>query len=198
MPVKDFAKLQGKGGIKGVMDAEDLTFQIAVIDSLYKQRQEIIQAIYQVMGYADILRGQTDPRETLGAQQIKGRFGTLRISQFQREVQRLIRDSYRIAGEIIINQFEAKTIALQTSVPMEDVNVYKEILEQTEPASAMVDIQTDSTIAADDIADKQDIIEFTNAVSEFVARTPAMVGVLGLQATSDLLLAMLKKFNMGS
>ena len=41
------------------------------------------------MGIADILRGQSDPRETLGAQRIKGRFGTLRISKYQRDVQGL-------------------------------------------------------------------------------------------------------------
>lgn len=197
VPVKDFAKLQSRGGLKGVMDTEDLTFQIAVIESLYKQRQEIIQSIYQIMGYADILRGQSDPRETLGAQRIKGRFGTLRISKFQREVQRMIRDAFRIAGQIIVNKYEDRTIALQTSVPMDRVKVYKEILEQVEPSSVMVDIQTDSTIAADDIADKEEIVEFTAAISEFVQRTPAMVGVLGLNATSELLMAMLKKFKMG-
>jgi hypothetical protein len=197
IPVKDFSRLQGKGGIKGVMDVEDLTFQIAVIESLYKQRQEIIQSIYQIMGYADILRGQSDPRETLGAQRIKGRFGTLRISKFQREVQRMIRDAFRIAGQVIVNKYEPRTIALQTGVPLDEVSVYKEILEQTEPASVMVDVQTDSTIAADDIADKEEIIEFTAAISDFVQRTPAMVGVLGLKATSELLMAMLKKFKMG-
>lgn len=197
IPIKDFSKLQSKGGIKSVMDTEDLNNQIAVLESLYKQRKEIIDSIYQIMGYADILRGQSDPRETLGAQRIKGRFGTLRISKYQRDVQRLIRDAFRIAGQIIVNKFEPKTIALQTSVPLDEVAIYKEILEQTEPASVLVDIQTDSTIAADDIADKQDIIEFTAAVSDFVQRTPAMVQVLGLQATSDLLMAMLKKFKMG-
>jgi hypothetical protein len=197
IPIKDFSKLQSKGGIKSVMDTEDLSNQIAVIESLYKQKEEIIQSIYQIMGIADILRGQSDPRETLGAQRIKGRFGTLRISKYQREVQRFIRDAFRIAGQIIVNEFEPKTIALQTSVPIDEVKIFKEILEQTEPASVLVDIQTDSTIADDDIADKQDIIEFTAAVSDFVERTPAMIQVLGLQATSDLLMAMLKKFKMG-
>ena len=109
----------------------------------------------------------------------------------------MIRDCFRIAGQIIVNKYEAKTIALQTSIPIDKVSVYQEILEQTEPASVMVDIQTDSTIAADDMADKQDIIEFTGAITQFVERTPVMVSVLGLQATSDLLLSMLKKFKMG-
>jgi len=197
VPIKDFSKLQAKGGIKGVMDFEDLTAAIAVIESLYKQRQEIIQAIYQVMGFADILRGQSDPRETLGAQRIKGRFGTLRISKFQRDVQRFIRDAFRIGGQIVVNQYEDRTIALQTGVDIDKVKVFKEILQQTEPASVLVDIQTDSTIAADDIADKQDIIEFSSAITDFAERTPVMVQTLGLKATSDLLMILLKKFKMG-
>lgn len=195
--IKNFAQLQQKGGLKAVLDSEDLSQSIQVIQALYIERQEIINAIYQIMGYADILRGQSDPRETLGAQRIKSRFGTLRISYFQREVQRFIRDALRIAGQIIINKFEDKTIALQTSVPIEQVGVFKEILEQVAPSSVMVDVQTDSTIAADEIADKESIIEFTAAVSDFVERTPAMVQVLGLKAVSELLLVLLRKFKMG-
>jgi len=197
IPVRDFSKLQAKGGIKGVMDFEDLTAQLAVVQSLYQQRAEVIQAIYQIMGYSDILRGQTDPRETLGAQRIKGRFGTLRISHFQREVQRIIRDSFRIAGQVIANKFEARTIALMTNVPLEKVVVYQEILKATEPASVMIDIQTDSTIAADDIADKEDIVQFIKAINGFVERAPVMSQTLGIKATSDLLMSLLKKFKMG-
>jgi hypothetical protein len=197
IPIKNFAQLQGSGGLKAVMDSEDITTQAGVLEVLYKERNEIINAIYQIMGYGDILRGVSDPRETATAQRIKGRFGTLRISEMQREVQRFIRDALRIGGQIVINKFSDKTIALQTSVPIEEVAVYTEILEQSEPASVMVDVQTDSTIAADDVADKESIIEFTAAVNEFVVRTPAMVQVLGLQATSELLLSLLKKFKMG-
>lgn len=195
--IKNFSQFQNKGGMKAVIDSEDLTQQVAVLNSLYVQRDQIINAIYQIMGYGDILRGVSDPRETATAQRIKGRFGTLRISEYQREVQRFIRDGLRIAGQIVINKYSDKSIALQTSIPIEKVAVYKEILQQNEPSSVMVDVQTDSTIAADDIADKESIIEFGAAIAEFAQRAPVLDQVLGLQATSELLLSMLRKFKMG-
>ena len=34
-------------------------------------RKQVIEDIYQIMGLSDIMRGATDPRETLGAQQLK-------------------------------------------------------------------------------------------------------------------------------
>lgn len=195
--VKDFARMQEKGGLKAILDTEDTSKQIEVLVALYQQRQQIIQAIYEVMGYADILRGVSDPRETASAQRIKGRFGTLRVSRFQREVQRFIRDAVRIAGEIVANKFDPKTIALVTGVSIQEVARYQEILKQTEPASVLIDIQTDSTVAADDIADKEEMVEFTRAISEFIAQSQAMYEALGLVATSELLLTMLRRFKMG-
>jgi len=192
-----FTKLHEKGGLSAVMATEDITGQIQVLATLYEQRKQIIQSIYEVMGYADVLRGVSDPRETASAQRIKGRFGTLRVSHFQKEVQRFIRDAARIAGEIVANKFSPKSIALVTGVDIDKVARYQEILQQTEPASVIIDIQTDSTVAADDIADKEEMVEFTRAISEFIAQSQAMYDALGLRATSELLLVMLKRFKMG-
>jgi hypothetical protein len=195
--IENLQRMLEKGGLKTIMQSEEIGEQVNVIVSLYQQRKEIIQAIYEVMGYADILRGVSDPRETASAQRIKGRFGTLRISRMQREVQRFIRDLVRIAGEIIVNRFEPKSIALVTGVDIGEVARMQEILQQTEPSSVLIDIQTDSTIAADDMADKDEMVEFMRAISEFIAQAPAMTQSIGLKATSELLMIMLKRFKMG-
>lgn len=196
-PIENLSRLIESGGLKAIMQTEEIADQVNVIISLYQQRKEIINSIYEVMGYADILRGVSDPRETASAQRIKGRFGTLRVSRMQREVQRFIRDAVRIAGEIIVNRFEPKSIALITGVDMQEVARMQEILQQTEPSSVMVDIQTDSTIAADDMADKEEMVEFMRAISEFVAQAPIMTQAIGLKATSELLMILLKRFKMG-
>src|SRR5690348_4841834 len=56
---------------------------------------------YQITGLSDIIRGLSDPNETATAQQIKGQFSVLRISDAQTEVQRFCRDVIRICAEII-------------------------------------------------------------------------------------------------
>lgn len=194
---QDFARLSDKGGLKAVMDTEDLTQQIAVVQALSVRQKEVIGSIYEIMGYADILRGVSDPRETASAQRIKGKFGTLRISKMQREVQRFVRDCIRLMGELVINKFEAKSIALTTGVPIAESERYLEILRQVTPKSVLVDIQTDSTVAADEIADKESIVEFVGAVTSFAERSPLMVQSIGLEATSQILLMMLDKFKVG-
>jgi hypothetical protein len=58
-------------------------------------RKEIIQDIYQIMGLSDIMRGSTNPQETLGAQQLKTQYGSTRIRDKQEEMVRIARDLVR-------------------------------------------------------------------------------------------------------
>ena len=59
-------------------------------------RKQIIEDIYQIMGMSDIMRGATDPNETLGAQQLKTQYGSTRIRDKQQEMVRLARDLVEI------------------------------------------------------------------------------------------------------
>ena len=60
-------------------------------------RKQIIEDIYQIMGLSDIMRGATDPNETLGAQQLKTQYGSTRIRDKQQELVRLARDLVEIS-----------------------------------------------------------------------------------------------------
>ena len=91
---------------------------VAVLERLYIQRDQIKQAIYEITGIADILRGQTDPGETLGAQQIKAQWGSLRTQRKQAEVQRFIRDIFRIKSEIIATKFDWQTLVSMTGLQL--------------------------------------------------------------------------------
>jgi hypothetical protein len=85
-----------------------------VVEKLYIQREQIKQAIYEITGIADILRGSTNPNETLGAQQLKAQWGSLRIQRKQAEVQRYARDLFRLKAEIIATKFSFETIMMMT------------------------------------------------------------------------------------
>ena len=64
-------------------------------------RKQIIEDIYQIMGLSDIMRGATDPQETLGAQQLKSQYGSSRIRDKQGEMVRMARDIEEIIAEIM-------------------------------------------------------------------------------------------------
>ena len=80
------------------------------LGSLYEAREAIKKDIMEITGIPDIVRGDSDPNETLGAQQIKTSFATNRISDQQREVQRFIRETIRIMVNVVCNHFQLETI----------------------------------------------------------------------------------------
>lgn len=91
---------------------------VKALAQLYAQREQIKQTIYEVTGIADILRGQTKASETLGAQQIKAQWGSLRIQQMQKEVARFARDLFRLKAEIMASKFSWETLSVMTGVKL--------------------------------------------------------------------------------
>jgi hypothetical protein len=114
IPVKNYADLSTKGGLAAAFQSEDLSTIAKVLAELHSQRDLRVQTIYEVVGIADIMRGATDPRETLGAQKIKAQFGGNRLKKRQDKVQKWIRDTLRIKCEIIAEHFEPQKLAEMT------------------------------------------------------------------------------------
>ena len=93
--------------------------QIATtIQGLVMLRKQIIEDIYQITGMADIMRGATDPNETLGAQQLKTQYGSTRIRDKQQELVRLARDLVEITSEIITEKFKDATIIEMSQIQL--------------------------------------------------------------------------------
>jgi hypothetical protein len=106
----NFQMIAQRGGIEAVFQALPLDQLIKVIAELQKRRQLLIEEIYQVTGISDIMRGSTDPNETKGAQTLKAQFGSVRMQARQSEIQRFIRDLFRIAGELIAEHYTVDSL----------------------------------------------------------------------------------------
>lgn len=90
---------------------------IPVLQQLYMQRQQVKTVIYEITGIADIMRGTTQASETLGAQQLKNQWGTLRLKKAQKEVMRYCRECLRIITEIAVTKLSAQTLKSMTGLP---------------------------------------------------------------------------------
>jgi hypothetical protein len=91
---------------------------ILAIRELMAQREAVKQTIYEVTGIADIIRGASDPRETLGAQNLKAQFGSVRIRSLQAEVARYIRDDFEIKAELFAKRFQPETLMAITGMTL--------------------------------------------------------------------------------
>jgi hypothetical protein len=200
---------------------------INTLTQMYAARDKIKQDIYEITGISDIVRGATNAQETATAQQIKGKFATLRLDNRQKEVARFSRDAVRIMIEIIAEHFsldtlkqisgvrllsaQEKQMAMMSQQPGLDgqppqplpENIQKLLKKPTwEEIEATlrdngarcfrIDIETDSTIKADQDAEKQSRIEFLTAAGGFIQQA-SQIQVPELQ---PLLMEMLK-FGVG-
>jgi hypothetical protein len=116
VPISNWAAF---GGSKEVIVWLPIDVISATIEKCVQLRQQIIQDIYQIVGLSDIMRGSTDARETLGAQELKTQYGSVRIRDKQEELVRVARDLVCITAEIITENFDPVTIIemSQTQLP---------------------------------------------------------------------------------
>ena len=90
---------------------------VGVLQQLYAQRQQIKSVIFELTGIADIMRGSSQASETLGAQEIKNQWGTLRLKRMQKEVARFSRDSLRLYLELVVTHISPELIRAMTGLP---------------------------------------------------------------------------------
>jgi len=114
IPVESWAGFTDKGGAQGLVQWLPIDIIIKALQGAIEARNQLIQDVYQITGIADILRGQTDPNETLGAQELKAQTGQRRVSNAQNDIARFCKDIAQLVAEVIAEQFSPETIADMT------------------------------------------------------------------------------------
>ena len=115
---KNFRTLSQGGGLAAAFQVRDLAPIAAAIQALAQRAVSLIQTIYEITGISDVIRGATDPNETLGAQKLKARFGSQRMQKRQKAVQRFVRAGHRLKAEIIAEHFELAQLRQMTGIPL--------------------------------------------------------------------------------
>jgi hypothetical protein len=152
-------------GIEGAIMWWPVQQAIVVLKELYVQREQIKQAIYELTGISDIVRGASNAGETATAQQIKTQWGSLRIQKMQRLIQRLVRDLFIISAEIITTKFSPQT--LQTMTGIQITPLIQTLMQQKVLAYYRVDVESDSTVKADTQRIKGEMSEFMGGTGQY-------------------------------
>ncbi|WP_434723052.1 hypothetical protein [Mesorhizobium sp. RIZ17] len=116
VPINNADIWAANGGLAGAVAFWPAEKYAAVLLQLYTARDQTKQAIYEITGISDIVRGATKAQETLGAQQIKSQWGSLRIQKMQRMMERTARDIFVMMAEIIPTKFSHETLQQMTGV----------------------------------------------------------------------------------
>lgn len=190
VPVKNFASFAEKSGLKGSIDLVDLEPIYNAMTAAFDALERCKQIIYEITGISDIVRGQTQASETLGAQQIKQNFVGLRLGKMQTDVARYAAEILCIKAQVICGKYSPETIAtISASDELSDAD--KPLIPQAlallvGPARMMdpqadsgpnptrrfrIDIESDSLVKLDEQQEKQDRLEFLTDVGSFLEKS---------------------------
>ncbi|MDN5006422.1 hypothetical protein ACFQZO_37045, partial [Bradyrhizobium sp. GCM10027634] len=94
-------------------------------------RKQLIDDVFQITGISDIVRGDTDPRETKGAQELKGQYASVRIRDRINEMARFGQQAARLTAEIISEQFQPQTLMEMTNIKLPtQAEIDQQVLQQ--------------------------------------------------------------------
>jgi hypothetical protein len=196
LPVKNYGAFSEKGGMAGAINLVDIAPIAQGLQMAYQAMEQVKGQIYEIMGIADIQRGQTDPNETLGAQIIKSNNASGRLKTMQHEVVNFATALLQIKAQIICQHFTEDTIikisgAMQLSPQDQALIPQALMLLKDEPAKNFrIEVTSDSMIYQDEQQEKQDRVEFLTAVSGFMQT--ALPVAQGVPELTPLLMEMLK------
>jgi hypothetical protein len=196
LPVKNYGAFSEKGGLQGAINLVDIAPIAQALNMSYQAMEQVKGQIYEIMGIADIQRGQTDPNETLGAQIIKSNNASGRLKTMQHEVVNFATALLQIKAQIICQHFTDDTIlkisgAMQLSPQDQQLIPQALQLLKDEPAKNFrIEVTTDSMIYQDEQQEKQDRMEFLSAVSGFLSQ--ALPAAQATPELTPMLVEMLK------
>jgi hypothetical protein len=173
IPVKNWAAFAEKQGMQGAINLVDIQPIASALQMSYQAMDQVKGQIYEIMGIADIQRGQTDPNETLGAQIIKSNNAAGRLKTMQHAVVDFATELLCIKAQIICNHFTDDTIVKISGAgqlsPQDQVHIPQALalLRNEAAKSFRVEVTTDSMIFQDEQQEKADRMEFLTSMGAF-------------------------------
>lgn len=169
--VDNWMALSEKNGLKGNVELLDLTTQIQALGALITAREQVKQTIYEICGISDIVRGSTKAEETLGAQEFKVQFGSLRLRNSQKEVARFASDVFKLKAQIICKFYPPDVIRQMSGIDGttdgQDPNKLAAafaLLKNSTVRDFKIAVESDSLAQLDDQAEKAAAVEMITAV----------------------------------
>ena len=198
IPVDKWGALSEKGGLQGSIDILPINDIAACLLQAYQAMENIKGQIYEITGIADIVRGEGAASESATAQQIKGQYVGLRLRSMQETVALFASEQLRLKAQVICSKYQDKTIlayAAADQLTQEDQALVQQALQllKSSPLQAFrIEVAADSLVQLDENQNKQDRVEFLNALANFL-REAVPAG----QSTPELAPMLMKSIQFG-
>jgi hypothetical protein len=179
IPVDNWAAFSETGGLKGQVDWFPVEVIAEVLMKLMEQRIAVINQIYELTSISDIMRGASNPRDTLGAQKLKAQYSSVRLQLSQQDVGKFVREALRLKVEIICRHFEPIQIYEQSQIKFTESLQYAEqaieLLKDYRSAEYRIDVGEETLSLADYNAERELRVQYLTAVGQFVSQAGQII-----------------------
>ena len=179
IPVDSWAAFAEKGGLKGCLEWLPVQEIASTLKTLNEVRDESINLLYQVTGMSDILRGgSTDQYTSDGTQQLKAKFGSIRVQALQDQFAVFASELSAIKAEVIAKHFDERSILVQSGAQflpkadMQKVIPAVQLIKSPE-IKWRVNIRPESIAMMDYAQLKSERTEFLTAMATYVQSAQA-------------------------
>lgn len=172
IPVENWAMHTEKGGLRGVVDWFPLEQVVNALTVLRDYRSEQVDALRQITGMSDIMRGQADVAGTSATEQnIKAKFGSVRMQRRQDELARFCSDAQRLRAEVMAKHFESSTYLARCNCEnTPDAPLAPQAVEflKSELAQYRIEVKPEAISLTDFAQLKQERTEVITAIAQYM------------------------------
>lgn len=181
IPVESWAMFAEKGGLKGSIDWFPVEDVVNTLNTLIAIRDQTITLLHEVTGMSDLLRGgSTDQYTSDGTNQLKAKFGSIRVQALQDEFARFASDLDALKAEVISKHYSETAILRQSSaqyLPEPDrprIPAAVQLMKSPD-IKWRVDIRPESIAMLDYAQLKSERTEFLTAMATYIQSANSMV-----------------------
>jgi hypothetical protein len=177
--VDNWAAFAEQGGLKGQVDWFPVDVIAKVLKDLMEQRNAVIAQIYELTSISDIMRGASNPRDTLGAQKLKAQYSSVRLQLRQQDVGKFVRAAIQLKCEIICRHWQPETIRLVSQIDNTESASLAEpaiaLLKDYEKAEYRIEVGEETLSLADYNAERELRTQVLTSIGQFLSQAAQMM-----------------------
>lgn len=178
IPVNNWAMFAEKGGLKGAVDWFPLEMVIDTLTKLTGRKTELVMEIYQILGISDIMRGMSNPNETLGAQNLKAQFGGARIGRLQGAIAIFVQSALKLKSVVITTLYQPKTLMEKSQIASSlDAKYADQAIALLKDPKVVwkIKVQADSMASPEWLSEKQERTGVLQGIAQFIGMSMPLI-----------------------
>ena len=166
VPVSNLEARMDGGDLRKSILFWPLDERVNALRTVTEQIQLIRQHVDDLLGIADVIRGGSNPQDGQDTNKIKERWAGIRLRPKQIMVQEQVRDLFALMAEVLVEHVTKENLERMTQMAISD-EAYR-VLRDDKLRELVVDVETDSTVARDEFAERRERGELLQALNQYV------------------------------